>query len=185
MLIPFERTHLDQSWVNCETSKLLAQENGYMLSIRAHADFLRLIKSGRAFDGNGKKIGAKRLEALYDEITAVRSPWRGELLDAKFGNGTITYYSIQEDGCVKPITKNLKGLLEDRNPGISLDSWLKTANNLGLPTSRTKDGDLYYWSPRNGSIARFFADAGRAHLDCNGYPYYTNPSLGVRVARKK
>ena len=72
LLVPFERTHLNQTWNSCETPKLLAQENGYMLQIRAYADFLKLIKSGKAFDGNGTKISPKRLEFLYEKITAVR-----------------------------------------------------------------------------------------------------------------
>jgi hypothetical protein len=186
LLVPFEKTHLSQTWNSCETPRLLAQENGYMLQTRAYVDFLKSIKSGKAFDGNGMKISPKKLESLYEEITAVRSPWRGELLDAKFGNGTITYYSIQNDGSVKPVTEELGDcLMKDKTPGIRLDSWLRTANNLGLPTQKTRNGNLYFWHPQKGAVARFVAGSVGAGFVCGGGPAFRDGSLGVRVARKK
>ena len=186
LLIPFERTHLGDSWEDCTTPILLAKEQGYMPTIRQHLDFLELIKSGEAFDEYGNKIDSKRLQDLFDEITAVRNPWRAEWLDAKFGNGTITYHSIERDGTVKPVTENLSDcLMADKNPGISLDSWLKTANSYGLPTENTEDGKLYYWFPRNGSVAWFSASSGRASFNCGRNGSDRDASLGVRVTRKK
>ena len=100
LLVPFEKTHLGERWNDCNTPILFASEQGYMPSARQHADFLKLIKSGKAFDGSGNKISSIRLKALYEEITAVRESWRAEWLDAKFGNGTITYHLIDRKSVV-------------------------------------------------------------------------------------
>ena len=75
--------------------------------------------------------------------------------------------------------------MEDKTPGISFGSWLKTANNLGLPTQKTRDGDLYFWHPQNDAVARWVAYSDSAYLVCCGDPAVRNDSLGVRVARKK
>jgi len=186
LLVPFEKTHLSDKWNNCKTPILLASEQGYMPSIRQHVDSLKLIKSGKAFDGAGNKISSARLQALFKDMTGVKSPYRAEWLDAKFGDGTITYHSIEKDGSVRLVTEKLdKCLMRDKTPGISLDSWLKTADAHGLPTSKTRDGDLYFWYPRNGAVAWFDAGSDWAILGCDRIPSGSDDGLGVRVARKK
>ena len=184
LLVPTERSYLNKNWAECRQAA--RQEEGYMLTPRQFVDFLKLLKSGKAFDENGKKVDSMRLQGLYDEITAVKSPWRAEWLDAKFGDKTITYALIEKDGSTTEVSRKLQGcLMEDKTPGISLDSWLEKANNQGLPTKKTKDGNLYYWHPRKDSVARFSADSGRAYFYCSGYPAGRYDALGVRVARKK
>jgi len=186
LLVPFKITHLSESWTACTTPTLLAKEQGYMPTIRQHVDLLTLIKSGEAFDEYGNKIDSKRLQSLFNEITELRDPWRAEWLDAKFGGGTINYHSIKQDGSVKEITEILGDyLIQDKCPGISLDSWLKTANSHGLPTENTEDGSLYYWSPRNGSVAWFVAYSLWTVLCNNRYDAERSSTLGVRVTRKK
>jgi len=168
LLVPFERTHLNSRWVDCATPQLLAKEGGYMPTIRMHVDFLKLIKSRKAFDGNGRKISSAILKELYDDVTAVGNPWRAEHLDAKFGNGVITYHLIEKDGSVRPVTESLGDcLMEDKLPGVDISSWLRTANILGLPTSKTKNGSLYFWTPRENAVAGFGAYSSWAILSCD------------------
>jgi len=186
LLVPFEITHLNEIWNECKTPTLLAKEQGYMPTIRQHVDFLTLIKSGEAFDEYGNRIDSKRLEILFDQITAIRDPRRAEWLDAKFESGTITYYSIEQDGTVKKITESLDDcLMQDKSPGISLDSWLKTANSHGMPTENTQDGNLHYWFPRKGAIAGLLAGSFLAGLSCCRDGTGRDDSLGVRVTRMK
>ena len=183
LLVPFKRTHLTESWSECRTPILLANEQGYMPTIRQHLDFLELIKSGEAFDENGNKIDSKRLQRLFDEITAPRNYQTWEWLDAKFIRGTITYHSIEQDGSVKEIAENLDDcLMEDKNPGISLDSWLKTANSHGMPTENTQDGSFCYLFPRGGWAVAYFS--GNC-LICIRDPDSPDDSLGVRVTKIK
>jgi len=186
LLIPFKITYLNIKWEECKTPILLASEQGYMPTIRQHLDFLELIKSGEAFDEYGYKIDSKLLENLFDEITAQRDPWRGEWLDAQFGNRTITYHKILQNGSVREITESLDDcLMEDKSPGISLDSWIKTANSYGLPTENTADGSLLYLAPRSGTVAWFVAFSSWTVLRCNANYYERSSTLGVRVTKRK
>lgn len=184
MLVPFAKTHLNERWFDCTTPKLLESENGYMLTGRQEVDFLRLVKSGKAFDGNGKRIESGKLHDLFNDITEVRSPWRAEWIDAKFGDKTITYHKINKDGSIREVTESLgDALMQDKTPGISLDSWLKTADKHGMPTSKTKEGSLCYWYLRENAVAWFNADSSRAYFNCGGDPANRDDSLGARVAR--
>jgi len=186
LLFPFEKTHLDASWFEVRTPILLEREGGYMAPPRGFVDFLRLIKSGKAFDGNGRLIKPERLRALGNEITAVRSPYRSEWLDVQYRDGTMQYHSIKKDGTVELVTEPLEPhLSEDKTPGISLRSWIRTANNQGLPTKKTGNGRLHYFGPRNGAVAGFYAYSGWAGLSCGGDPAGSGASPGVRVVRAK
>ncbi|MBI2673242.1 hypothetical protein HYX19_03210 [Candidatus Woesearchaeota archaeon] len=69
----------------------------------------------------------------------------------------------------------------DKLPGIDLGDWLERANSQGLPPKDVKSGSLYYLNPKNGAVARFFANSGWAGL----YPRYSDSGLGVRAARIK
>ena len=82
------------------------------------------------------------------------------------------------------VTEELEDcLIEDKTPGINLDSWLSNSNKQGLPDKKTSVGDLYYWSPRDNAVARFYANSNWAVLSCNGYPDSSNRVLGVRRAK--
>jgi hypothetical protein len=183
LLVPFQRTHFSENWEQAQKSA--RDENGYMFTIRQFADFLRLLKTGKAYDGKGEKIRDSRLKKLINEITQVKDPWRAEWLDAKFSGTEINYHLINADGSVKEETANLDCLMEDRTPGLSLDSWLQTANDYGLPTNKTRNGKMYYGYPRNGAVARFVAYADWAYLYCIRDASDADPALGVRIVRKK
>lgn len=186
MLMPFERTHCGERHTDCSTPFLLDKESGCMPNGGMQVDFLKLIKSGKAFDGNGKRISSTRLNALYDEITGVRIPSRAEWIDATFGDGIISYHLIEEDGRVRHVTESLGVcLMEDKTPGISLDSWLKTADKHGLPTNKTEDGNLMFQHPINGRVAVFCACSDGAGLGCIVDPADSDAAIGVRVAKRR
>ena len=44
--------------------------------------------------------------------------------------------------------------------------------------------NVYFWHPRNGAVAWFVANSGRADLYCNGYPSDSGGVLGVRAAKQ-
>ncbi|MDD5133047.1 MAG: hypothetical protein PHD81_03050 [Candidatus Nanoarchaeia archaeon] len=169
--------------LNCE---------GFTLNPRQFIDFLKLLKSGKVYDGKGNKINSIELENIYNEITQVRDPWRSEWLDAKFkeiNNGLYLFSKHKlENGALVPKYKEIiepSTLMKDKLSGINLDSLLKTANKQGFPTNKTKNGQLYYWNPENGRVAGFDAGSGRADLYCGGDPDGSSPALGVRFAREK
>ena len=72
-------------------------------------------------------------------------------------------------------------LMDDKTPGINLGDWVsgKSVANQGLPSKKISKGDLYYWHPRDGQVARFIAFSDRAFLLCDGDPSYRNSVLGV------
>ncbi|HJX50039.1 MAG TPA: hypothetical protein VJ438_01115 [Candidatus Nanoarchaeia archaeon] len=93
---------------------------------------------------------------------------------------------IDKDGSVRKVTESLgECLMQDKTPGISLNSWIKTADYHGFPTAKTRDGNLFYLFPRDGSVARFNAFSFGAVFYCSRNPANRSDSLGVRVARKK
>jgi len=185
-LIKMKKGLFDMDWN--EQHEQLSQNGMHMLTIRKFVDFLNLLKTGKAYDGNGNRISERELDSILDDIlTALRNPWRAEYLDAYFEekNGVlhINYNHRIKNG--KLIALNSEPLEEclmrDKVPGINLDSWLKTADKHGLPTTRTKNGDLYYWHPRENRVAGFYADSNWAVLDCDWDPESSYPSIGVHA----
>ena len=123
---------------------------------------------------------------IYREITEVRSPWRAEYLDAYFEKRKDGLY-ILTGNRTKPEKLDEDTLMEYRIPGISLDDYLSRAHtSQGLPRRDVKKGNLYFWHPRNGSVAGFGAYVSRAYLYCDRFHSYGYSVLGVRaVAQEK
>jgi len=183
--------HKNKNWRECH--ELLQKDNAYMLTIKQFADFLSLIKSGKAYDGAGKKINSKELEKIFLEITEVRDTYRAEWLDADFkvksGKLYINYnHDVSNGNLVPGNSESLEAcLMDNKTPGIDLDSWLKNSTYQGLPKSSVKSGSLYYWAPinDNNSVAGFLAYSGWASLSCGRGPDGRNAGLGVRLARSE
>ena len=193
LLVPTSKTHLTENWEQC--SQGVAQEGSLMLTIRQYADFLLHLKAGRVYDGSGARVDSGKITAILDDILTVRSPYRAEWLDAKFGKGgipvvretwNITYHKIKSDGTLEKVTEPLQECLrDDKTPGIDLDYWLGHATQQGLPPKNNSSGSLYYWHPRDGVVAWFSVGSGWAGLYCNCYPAFSISGLGVRSAKIK
>lgn len=196
MLVAMDLTHLGKTWY--DTHKLLAAEGNKMLTIRQFVDFVNLIKTGRAFNGAGKPVDKRRLDTIIDNIMTVRDPVRAEWFDAKFesrggfagvGNKMYIHYnhSIDASGNIKPgKTEQLEPYLEsDKKLGINVEQWLRDSNIYGIPKPTIAAGDLWYWYPRNDSVAWFGANSDGAYLSCYRNPTDSDAGLGVRAAREK
>src|SRR3989344_4298872 len=187
MLVAMERTHHGKNWNDAH--ELLVKENAYMLTIRQFVDFLSLLKSGKAFDGNGRQLDKGKLEDVLNDIIEVREPWRSEWLDAKFEDGNIIYHALERKSGSYTLVETKEPLVnyikKDKSPGIDLSDWLANATYQGLPSKNVNDGSLYYWKPKDGTVARFVAGSVWAVLYCCGYPSGTYSSLGVRAVRAK
>ncbi|MBI2507429.1 hypothetical protein HYV89_00575 [Candidatus Woesearchaeota archaeon] len=187
LLVSAKRSHNGEKWNQAHES--LKQENSFMLTLRQYVDFLNLLKSGKAYDGNGKGIDKTRLDGILDDIATVRSPWRAEWLDAKFSSKgivkksySIAYHKITLNGDLEEVTEPLDDcLLSDKQ--INLEDWLRKATPHGLPAPDTSNGSLYYWPPANRKVARFWSYSGWAGLVCGRDPGGSDSSLGVRAAK--
>ena len=188
LLVATERTYNGNNWNQAHES--LRQEGSLMLTIRQYVDFLNLLKSGKAHDGKGNIVAKSRLDGILDEIVTVRNPWRAEWLDAKFSSkGTlrkdwyVEYHNPRDDGAVNEQLEDC--LRNDKTPGIDLDYWLQNATAQGLPPKNNPDGSLYYYHPRDGRVAGFYASSVRAVLYCDWNLANSDSSLGVRAAKIK
>ncbi|MBS3146160.1 hypothetical protein J4471_00505 [Candidatus Woesearchaeota archaeon] len=191
LLISCEKSHFGLNWFNAHHA--LHRENSFMLNIRQYVDFLSLLKIGRGFDGNGQRIDESILLKMAYDILEIKDPWQGEWLDADFKvNPTDKSLIINYDH--RTFNNKLQPahfiLLEDylsdnKNPGIDLEQWIDTLTRHGLPPSNIKSGNLWYFAPINNSVAVFFANSGRAGLDCNRGATYRSPGLGVRRVKIK
>jgi len=169
-----------------EAQDALKAEGKFMPTIRQYADFLNLLKSGNAYDGEGHAIAKSELDSILDDIIPVRDPWRAEWLDASFSEQGeqfyIKYHKFNSAGRLEQVQEPLQeSLMQDKTPGIDLEDWLQNANEQGLPPPEAREGSLYYWYPKDGRVAGFVAFSGRADLDCDGGPQDSDSALGVRA----
>lgn len=125
------------------------------LFMRQLPDFLKLLKSGKAYDGNGKKIDSKILENIFNDITQVKSPWRAEWIDGDFKyKNSILYlaqsHALDSSGNLIPqYVKRLdKCLIENRIPGINLEQWIQNPTRQGLVRKNSKKGRFILLLPR-------------------------------------
>ncbi len=193
LLIAKEVIHKGLNWY--EAHNQLKKEGSFMLNPKLFAEFLKLLKSGNALDGNKNKVDSRELQTILNEITKVRNPWRYEWLDNKYvkqggilGIGSklaVNYHKFDSSGKLVEVTEPLDAdtLMQNKTPGISLDDWLNNPNFQGLPKANVQDGSLYYWQPIEGKVAGFGAVADWAGLGCDGDPDSSNGVLGVRAAK--
>jgi len=184
LLVATKRTHLSEDWNQATTA--LHQQREYMLTPRQFVDFLTLLKTGTACDGSNTPLERNKQESILDDITSQRAPWRAEWLDhAYVKNGSnfyVKYHVLQADGSITQIEAPLEDcLMKDKQ--IDFDDWLARANTQGLPPKNVRSGNLHYWYPRVGAVARFFASADWTYLDCDRNPQCSNATLGVRAAK--
>ena len=195
LLVAKHLTLYNHNWY--QSHEKLQQNNQFMLTIRQFVDFVNLLKSGTAYDGQKKQISSQELNQIQDEILTQRSPGRVEWLDADFkylGNnkqevasnqlGNLWLYSQHRliNGKIEPQYKqHLENCLTKNCYADLFDS----ANNQGLPTTKTTSG-LYYHSPmkENKSVARFWARSSRVNFNCGGNMQDSLFALRVRAAQQ-
>ena len=121
-------------------------------------------------------------QELYEGITGVRKPRRANWINARFKEKKDGMYMISEDALINNEYQNQTLKLDDclmNNRQISLDEWINSTTPDGLPPTNISYGDLYYWHPRDESVARFWSDSGGAVLGCYGDPGGLDSVLGV------
>lgn len=184
LLVTTEESHHNKNWYQIHESQ--HNDGGSMLTIRQYVDLLALLKSGKAFGGKGRIIDTARLNAILDDIIAVRKPWRAELLDAYFeeddGVMYINYNHRMVNGLLQAQDREPleQCLMQDKRPGIFLDHWLKNANSQGLPPKKTRKGNLYYSYPRDGCVAMFCAESCGIELSCGCDPWHADATIYTR-----
>jgi len=123
--------------------------------------------------------GDADMQAVYNDITVVRSPYRGCWLNASFEKKEDGFYLQKYDFDGRTVDEKLDDDTLMTDIQISLEDWLDNPTKQGLPRNNIKPGSLYYWHPRDNTVARFGAGSGRASLVCGGHPEVSVSGLGV------
>ena len=162
-----QRTHLNKNW--SQTHDLLNSEGLRMPTIEEFRKTLSYLKNSSQ---------SEHL-TLYNEITEVRFPWRANWLDAYFEKRKNGLYLLTANKTKEEKLEDC--LMTDKTPGILLEDWLngKNITSQGLPELNMVNGELYYWYPRDGRVARFYAYSDGAYLSCSWDPANRYSVLGV------
>jgi len=172
-----ERTHSGLNWN--DSHKALEDEGRRMLTpSEFRATLKHLVSNPRN----------REHTQIYNEITEVKSPWRAEWIDAYFEQRDDGMYLLTGNK-TKAEKLDKSTLMNDRTPGISLDSWIEGSDeevtSQGLPSKKITKGDLYHWYPRNNVVAIFYALSVRALLYFGRLPSFGCDDLGVRAAEQR
>src|SRR3989344_5785558 len=167
---------------------------GRTTNVGIETEIFKMLLSGKAFDGNGRKVDSSELRSILDEKIGVRNPIRAEWYEDSFksqdgGIVLMRDYVLQNGVLVPGYVAPLQAYLtKSQTPGIDLKSWVRNPNTQGWPRADVKRGETYYWPPTVGSVARLYAGSGSAY-PCGGWdPQDANSWLGGRhlgVAPKK
>ena len=167
---------------------------GRTTNVGIETEVFRMLLSGKAFDGNGRKVDSSELRSILDEKIGVRNPIRAEWYEDSFksqdgGIVLMRDYVLQNGVLVPGYVAPLQAYLtKSQTPGIDLKSWVRNPNTQGWPRADVKRGETYYWPPTVGYVAGLCAGSDWADLDGDWGPLYANSWLGVRhlrVAPKK
>lgn len=162
-------------------------------------DFVNLLESGKAYNGWEEKIDEEKLYCIKDEMVGIRDPPRREWWDAIFERKNGGFYMNYDhrivNGQLKPRGSEP---LEDcftnyKNPGITLEDWLKNPNyqGLGIPKDygdrrvddfNSKKKELYSWRPKDKFALCVNADKKRASINCAKTSRFIITHAGVRAA---
>lgn len=167
-----------------QARKICQDLDGFMLNPELFIEFLKSLKSGKAFDGNGKKIDKNRLEKTLSEILKQEDPLRGEFLDCEFlkYDDLNLRYSKLIQGKIKEVTEKLSDdtLIESRN--INLDDYLENPTLQCLPRKTTKEGNLNVLRPYKSGVVLFATCLDGNFLLYDANSEISSQNLGVRLA---
>ena len=118
---------------------------------------------------------------FLDDILALKNVYRGNHLNARFGDNVVETATI-ENGKLVWKTNSLE-------PCLKKDCYadIRKINSQGLFTTTAgkqeyeQGKNAYFWYPRNTAVARWGAFSVRAGLYCDRGADYSYPALGVRL----
>ena len=178
-----------------EAYAVLEYKKKELTEILTHARLLHELHKGveekgyKVFNEFERKINDKLLREIRDDILALREPWRGEYLNARFSEKDGRFYLIRkklnEENLYEKVEESLDEDTLLQYKEIDLVSWISNPTKQGLPKRDVKNGKINYWPPADGAVAGLSADADRFYLDCDRDPLYSDPGLGMRAQNFK
>ena len=185
-LIAREETNKGLNW---DDTHFTLQDSGlYMPSQKLFMPyFLNVIEAAKGnttlYDGANNPIPRDEAEDLYKYLTSGHRDGCWTWLDAKFEKEGSSWFIETDHRVAQGSTSKTRMPLEAclrEDAYVELDF-----NSQGLATKKSTDQDykqgenIYYWHPRDGTVARFNAGSGWADLICGRDPSGSYAELGV------
>lgn len=178
-IYPYRRNYTYPESVN-----VLEKEQAYGLRLRQFVDFLKLLRTGKAYNGEGKIIPEYRINKIYSKITNGKkrhTEWIIGNFENKKSNGerddSSTLSLISKDYVRNEHIEipNQIGFYVGMNTDIEIfkgkfidmDDWINRADWLGFPPRDVKEGLTAYLPPTSEQQYRFCLTAdGQTQLRC-------------------
>jgi len=186
-LISITATPPNNNWY--KTHEELHKQGLYMPTIRQFVDFIKLLKTGKAFNSDGTRVPSLELEQILNENIASNFPWKTEWLDAEFkvisGISYINYNHRTINGQLEP--QNSEPLLPILKQNINLEYWLNNATSQGLPQTNSSNKDTPYLVLMSDKdyVAGIGVDSVGVSMNIIKSPIGTNFCCGVRPCAPK
>ena len=149
------------------------------------------------FDANANPVSQKETKDIYNHLTKNHIASYEKEGGNQEGAWTWLDAFFREDNGMKILSEH-KTIISNGNKALlpgkteALENCLMEDcfselifNSQGLPTAKftnqnyIQGKNIKFWFPRNGAVARFDADSGRASLYCHWVPSDRDSSLGV------
>jgi len=156
-------------------------------------DFIQLLMSGNAYDGNMELVPKKELSYILDQIIGLGDPdrdTRSEYLDMRFesesGFPVASYNHRIINNRIRPETREMRDeYCLEQKADLDLYEWLNNSTPQGLPKSKNSgnlERRLFYTAPKIGCGMSFRAVSFMTCLECDTDADYNAPVQGVRPA---
>lgn len=189
LIVSIDKFFENKKWN--EAHQELHKEHTGMINLPEFLYLLKLANEGKLQYADGTSVTKKDCKDFYNEMTEVREPWRAEWIDESYKNQP----GIPQDqpqilqrqtnhlylnGTPAPATIEIlqPHLVQDKQ--IDLKYLVSHHTSQGLPLQTQKDRTLYYYFPRDGCVARFYAGRNGAFLFCGWDPLIWGSCLRVR-----
>ncbi|MBS3146292.1 hypothetical protein J4471_01195 [Candidatus Woesearchaeota archaeon] len=166
LLVSKKRTHIGKDWIGSQRG--LHMNNSFMFNLTQFVDFIKLIRSDKVYDGNGRKLRGQEVNDIENNFLAWHHCDKGEWLDTNFtpnpkgGLLIINYDHRTLKGELRPMRSDALTPYLEKDMWINFEEWLSLNTIYGLPWERKyKKGNLGYIAPLNSSnkaysVSQFF-----------------------------
>ncbi len=192
LLIAEEVTYHNHTYK--KTHELLKQRNifddmRFILPPNLFVEFLKMCRTGKAFNELGKKVNPKRLENLLEERLSKRDPERSEWLNheysLEFGTLQVSYPKFVNGKLIKitePLDEDtfIGDVALEKNDIEILEDWLNNSTSQGLPR---KSIQKYLSNSFSRAVPFFSADSRYVGICFSMHPENSHDWRGVRPAK--